>query len=569
MAIQLIINREWGLAKNENPNQGAFIIDELTELVEEAVLKEFERIAERGGVLGAMETGYQRGKIQEESMHYEMLKHTGEYPIVGVNTFRNPHGDPVPQTARAGALDRRREAVAAQAPGRLPRPPRGRGAGHAQAPAGGGDREPQRVRGADGRRARAARSARSRTRCSRSAGSTGAACRRHAMGPLSGLRVLEFEAIGPAPFGAMLLADMGADVLLVDRPTDSQLGLGRERHVDVMLRGRRSVTLDLKSAGGAEAARLLADRADVVVEGFRPGVMERLGLGPDQLLESNPRLVYARMTGWGQEGPLAARAGHDINYIALTGALHAIGRAGESPVPPLNLVGDFGGGGMMLAFGIACAVIEARASGRGQVVDTAMVDGAALLSTMFAGMLASGRWSEERGANALDGGAPWYDTYVTLDGKYVAIGAIEPKFYSELIQRLGLGDADLPTQHERPRWPELRAAFATAFASKTRDEWCSAFAGSDACFAPVLTFSEARADPHALARGAYQRVGDIDQPAVAPRFMRTPGATRGAPPQRGEGGHEALESWGFDADAIGRLEGLGLGLGSAGDPRRA
>ncbi len=381
------------------------------------------------------------------------------------------------------------------------------------------------------------------------------------MGPLTGLRVLEFEAIGPAPFGAMMLADMGADVLLVDRPEDPELGLRRERRSDVMLRGRRSVTLDLKSAPCVEAARLLADRADVVVEGFRPGVMERLGLGPDVLLQRNPRLVYGRMTGWGQDGPLADRAGHDINYIALTGALHAIGRAGQAPVPPLNLVGDFGGGGMMLAFGIACAVIEARASGRGQVVDTAMVDGAALLSTMFAGLLANGSWTEERGQNILDSGAPWYDTYPTRDGKFVAIGAIEPKFYRELLQRLDLGDADLPAQHERRRWPELRAAFAEAFAAKTRDEWCRVFEGADACFAPVLTFSEARAEPHALARNAYQRIGDIDQPAVAPRFARTPGATRGAPPERGAGGREALAAWGFDGPAIGHLQELGLGLG--------
>jgi alpha-methylacyl-CoA racemase len=383
------------------------------------------------------------------------------------------------------------------------------------------------------------------------------------MGPLAGLRVLEFEAIGPAPFAAMMLADMGADVLLVDRASDARLGFGRERWYDVMMRGRRSVTLDLKSAGGGEAALLLAARADVVIEGLRPGVMERLGLGPDPLLARNPRLVYGRMTGWGQHGPLAERAGHDINYIALTGALHAMGRPGQPPAPPLNLVGDFGGGGMMLAFGIACAVIEARASGRGQVVDAAMVDGASLLSTMFAGMLASGNWSEQRGVNVLDGGAPWYDTYETKDGRFVAIGAIEPKFYRELLERLGLADTALPAQHDRTRWPELRTAFTRVFGSRTRDEWCAVFDGSDACFAPVLTFGEARSNPHAVARAAFADVGDIAQPAAAPRFSRTPGATRRPPPERGALGRDALKDWGFEAAEIERLAALGVGMTAA------
>ena len=380
------------------------------------------------------------------------------------------------------------------------------------------------------------------------------------MGPLTGLRVLEFEAIGPAPFGAMMLADMGADVLLVDRAEDARLGFGRDRWYDVMMRGRRSVTLDLKAAHGSQAALILAAKADVVIEGFRPGVMERLGLGPEVMLERNPRLVYGRMTGWGQHGPLAERAGHDINYIALTGALHAIGRAGEAPVPPLNLVGDFGGGGMLLAFGVACAVIEARTSGCGQVVDTAMVDGASLLATMFNGMLAAGQWTEERGTNMLDGGAPWYGTYRTRDGKFVAIGAIEPKFYRELIERLGLADAGLPAQFDRARWPELQAVFALRFGERTRDDWCAAFEGSDACFAPVLTFSEARTHPHAIARDAFQKIGRIDQPAVAPRFQRTPGATRGAPPERGAHGREALADWGFSAVEVEHLASLGLGM---------
>jgi alpha-methylacyl-CoA racemase len=380
------------------------------------------------------------------------------------------------------------------------------------------------------------------------------------VGPLSGLRVLEFEAIGPGPFAAMMLADMGADVLLVDRPSASDLGLERERRHDVMLRGRRSVTLDLKSPGGAEAALRLAEKADAIVEGFRPGVMERLGLGPEAMLARNPRLVYGRMTGWGQEGPLAPRAGHDINYIALSGVLHAIGRAGEAPVPPLNLVGDFGGGGLLLAFGIACGVIEARAGGRGQVVDAAMVDGASLLATMFSGMLASGQWSEARGANALDSGAPWYDTYETRDGKYVAVGAIEPKFYATLLERLGLDPAALPGQHDRTGWPALRQCLAERFASRTRDDWCAAFEGADACFAPVLTFTEARHDAHRVARGGTIEIGGIAQPAPAPRFARTPGRVRRPPPERGDGGGGALRDWGFAPAAIDELVALGLGL---------
>jgi alpha-methylacyl-CoA racemase len=380
------------------------------------------------------------------------------------------------------------------------------------------------------------------------------------MGPLAGVKVLEFEAIGPGPFCAMMLADMGADVLLVDRPSDPRLGFDRDRRTDAMLRGRRSVTLDLKSPDGVAAALALAARADAVIEGFRPGVMERLGLGPDVLLARNPKLVYGRMTGWGQDGPLAARAGHDINYIALSGALHAIGRAGSAPVPPLNLVGDFGGGGMLLAFGIACALLEAQRSGTGQVVDAAMVEGASLLATMFAGMLAAGRWSDVRGENVLDSGAPWYDSYETRDGRFVAIGSIEPKFYAELLARLGLAGEKLPEQNDRSGWPVLRRRFAEVFRSKTRDEWSAAFEGSDACFAPVLTFAEAREHPHNRARRAYVTVGDVPQPAPAPRFSRTPGAVRGAPPERGAHGRAALADWGFSSAEIERLASLGLGF---------
>ncbi len=380
------------------------------------------------------------------------------------------------------------------------------------------------------------------------------------MGPLEGIRVIEFEAIGPGPFAGMLLADMGADVLLVDRAQESELGLKRERWMDVMMRGKRSVTLDLKSERGREAALRLASRADILIEGFRPGVMERLGLGPEPALARNPRLVYGRMTGWGQDGPLASRAGHDINYIALAGVLSAFGRQGEAPVPPLNLVGDCGGGGMLLAFGVACALLEARRSGKGQVVDAAMVEGASLLGTMFAGLLAANRWREERGTNVLDTGAPWYEVYETRDGKHVAIGAIEEKFFADLTERLGL--KDVPPQHDPKRWPEMREIFARTFRSKTRDQWCAIFEGSDACFAPVLSFSEARRHPHNVARRAFLSVAGVEQPAPAPRYSRTPGGVRNAPPERGEGGREALEDWGFGADDIRMLRGLGLGFRS-------
>jgi alpha-methylacyl-CoA racemase len=379
------------------------------------------------------------------------------------------------------------------------------------------------------------------------------------MGPLAGTRVLEFEAIGPAPFAGMLLADMGADVLVVDRPQSSDLGLTRERWYDVMMRGKRSVMLDLKNASSRGVILELLGRADVLIEGFRPGVMERLGLGPDAALAANPRLVYGRMTGWGQEGPLAARAGHDINYIALAGVLNAFGRKDEAPVPPLNLVGDFGGGGMLLGFGVACALLEARASGKGQVVDAAMVDGASLLASMFSGFLASNNWSEDRGVNILDTGAPWYDVYETKDGKYVSIGAIEAKFYDELLSRLQLERQGLPAQQDRARWPELREVFRRAFQGKTRDEWCRVFEGSDACFAPVLSFSEARSHAHALARGAFVDSSNVKQPAPAPRFSRTPGAVRRGPPERGAGGGEALRDWGFGTRDAERLRSLGLG----------
>jgi alpha-methylacyl-CoA racemase len=378
------------------------------------------------------------------------------------------------------------------------------------------------------------------------------------MGPLAGIRVLEFESIGPAPFAGMLLADMGADVLVIDRPANTDLGLKRERWYDVMMRGKRSVTLDLKKKESAEAALQLLTRADCLIEGMRPGVMERLGLGPQRVLERNPKLVYGRMTGWGQDGPLAPRAGHDINYIALAGVLHAFGRKGEAPVPPLNLVGDFGGGGMLLGFGVACALLEAARSGRGQVVDAAMVEGASLLGAMFAGFLKAGSWSEARGENILDTGAPWYNVYETKDGKHISIGSIETRFYEELLQKLGVPDLG---QHDRKRWPEMRELFAKIFKTKSRDEWCRIFEGSDACFAPVLSWSEARRDAHNVARRSFTEVASVEQPSPAPRFSRTPGAVRRAPPERGEGGRRALQDWGFEPDHITKLSKLGLGMG--------
>ena len=378
------------------------------------------------------------------------------------------------------------------------------------------------------------------------------------MGPLSGLRILELEAIGPVPFCGMMLSDMGADVLVIDRTTDPGLGVPRQRWNDVMMRGRRSVMLDLKSPDGVEAALRLAEKADALIEGFRPGVMERLGLGPDMVLARNPKLVYGRMTGWGQAGPLAKSVGHDIDYIALSGVLNAIGRSDSGPVPPLNLVGDFGGGGMMLAFGIACGIIEARSSGRGQVVDAAMVDGASSLAAMFHGMIAAGRWTTERASNMLDSGAPWYDTYPARDGRWLALGAIEPQFYKALLRGLGLdSDPTLPPQHDRARWPELRTRFAAVVATKTVDEWMAIFDGTDACVAPVLSFTEARTHPHAVARNAFIDVGGVVQPAPAPRFDRTPGAVQGPPPERGHRGREALADWGFSDDDVAALASLG------------
>jgi alpha-methylacyl-CoA racemase len=379
-------------------------------------------------------------------------------------------------------------------------------------------------------------------------------------GPLAGLRVIEMAGIGPAPFCAMLLADMGAEVVRIDRREPVDLGLpGRQdRKFEVLLRGRRSVAVDLKSAEGRGVVLRLVERADALIEGFRPGVMERLGLGPDACLARNNKLVYGRMTGFGQTGPLAAAAGHDIDYIALTGALGAIGPTGGKPVPPLNLVGDFGGGAMFLAFGVVAALFEASRSGRGQVVDAAMVDGAAYLSAMFYGLVAAGKWSLDRGANALDGGAPWYDTYETSDGGYMAVGAIEGRFYAELIAKLGFADTILPDQHDRAGWPELRARFTDAFANRTRAEWEILFKDSDACVAPVLSLAEAHAHPYNADRGVFLVRDGVPQPAPAPRFSRTKPSAGAAPGEIGADTEAVLTSWGIPSAEVAALKSAGI-----------
>jgi len=344
-------------------------------------------------------------------------------------------------------------------------------------------------------------------------------------GPLSGIRVVELAGLAPGPFGCMILADLGADVIQVDRPGDR----GIAAPPGPMQRGRRTVELDLKSPAGLDDLLRLVARADVLVEGYRPGVAERLGFGPATCEKINPRLVYARMTGWGQDGPLAARAGHDIDYIAVAGALEPIGRAGERPHAPLNLIGDFAGGGMLLAVGVLAALLERERSGCGQVVDAAMVDGSALLMAFVHGMLNGGLWPFPRGANMLDGGAPFYDTYETSDGGYVAVGALEPAFYTALLDGLGLAGAGLPDQHDRGQWPVLRARFEAAFKSRTRAAGTEVFAGSDACVAPVLSPLEAPAHPHNRARNTFVPVGGVPQPAPAPRFTRTPPSVPGPP----------------------------------------
>ena len=378
------------------------------------------------------------------------------------------------------------------------------------------------------------------------------------MGALSGYRIIEFAGIGPAPMCAMLLSDMGAEVLLIDRTASAGLGIAMQPKYNLLNRGRRSVALDLKRPEAAEVIFRLIERADALIEGFRPGVMERLGIGPDRCLARNPRLVYGRMTGWGQEGPLAHAAGHDINYIALIGALHSVGRKGQAPVPPLNLVGDFGGGALYLALGVVAGLLEAQKSGKGQVVDTAMVDGAASLMTAIYGMHGAGIWNNNLGENILDTGAHYYEVYETKDGKHVAIGSIEVKFYEELLRLSGLKGEKLPEQNDRSAWPAMKERLAAIFRTKSRDEWCRIMEGSEICFAPVLSMEEAPRHPHNRHRRTFVEDDGVVQPAPAPRFSRTPSAIQRPPAKPGEHTEEALHDWGFGPEELKRLAAAGV-----------
>ncbi len=377
------------------------------------------------------------------------------------------------------------------------------------------------------------------------------------MGTLDGVKIVEMAGIGPAPMGAMLLADMGADVLRIDRIQSSGLGIPMEPRFSVLERGRRSLAIDLKNPEGIEAVLRLTDQADALIEGFRPGVMERLGLGPDVCLGRNPRLVYGRVTGWGQEGPLAHAAGHDLNYIALAGVAHSIGRKGQPPTPPLNVVGDFGGGALYIALGVVAALFEAKNSGQGQVVDAAMVDGAASLLSAIYGMRAGGVQTDERGENILDSGAHFYDSYETSDGKYVSIASIEPKFYAILLEKTGLERETLPDQMDRAQWPALKERVAALIRTKTRDEWCEIMEGTDICFAPVLSMEEAPHHPHAVARDAFVEIEGVPQPAPAPRFSRTPSAVQKPPSAHGADTEAGLRDWGFSAGEIADLRDTG------------
>lgn len=380
-------------------------------------------------------------------------------------------------------------------------------------------------------------------------------------GPLSGIKIIEMVGIGPCPFAAMMLADMGAEVIRIDRKTkpgaDNPFPMLGTKY-DVMARGRRSLALDLKHPQAREVVLQLVEQADILIEGFRPGVMERLGLGPDACLERNAKLVYGRITGWGQTGPLAQAAGHDLNYIALSGMLHAMGRADSPPSPPLNLVGDFGGGAMMLAFGVVCAALEARTSGKGQVVDAAMTDGSALLGAMMYGLRAFGSWRDEREANMLDGGAPFYDTYACRDGKYLSVGAIEPQFYAQLLALSGASDPEFAKQWSQSRWPQLKDKFAALFATRTRDDWCALLEGTDACVAPVLDMAEAPLHPHNRARSSFIEIDGVTQPAPAPRFSRTVPEAGAAAATPGQHSATVLADWGWSLEAIETLRSAGV-----------
>ncbi len=368
-------------------------------------------------------------------------------------------------------------------------------------------------------------------------------------GPLDGAKVIELAGLGPGPFAAMLLADLGADVVRIDRPGRPNANA----RVYAMHRGRRSIAVDLKHPDGREIVLRLVERSDALIEGRRPGVTERLGLGPDDCLGRNPRLIYGRMTGWGQDGPLASTAGHDIDYIGLSGALGACARRGERPLPPVNMIGDFGGGGTFLALGIVAAMWEAKRSGKGQVVDAAMVDGSAVLTTMMHGLMAQGRWRDEPGVNFADTGSPYYEVYECADGRYVGVGAIEAPFYDELVRGLGLADAGLPDRRDEKNWPALKDRFAAVFRTRTRDEWAEHFAGTDACVAPVLSLTEAPRHPHNVTRGTFVEHGGIVQPAPAPRFSRTPNALVRTPPAPGDDTQEILDELGYGPDDIERL----------------
>ena len=377
------------------------------------------------------------------------------------------------------------------------------------------------------------------------------------MGPLSGVKIVELAGIGPGPFAGMLLSDMGADIVRVDRAQQVNPASFGKPNLEPLYRGRRSIGVDLKNPEGVELVLRLVEQADALFEGFRPGVTERLGLGPDVCLARNPKLVYGRMTGWGQDGPMAQAAGHDINYIALAGALAHFGREGSKPTPPINLVGDFGGGGMFMAFGVVCGILEARASGKGQVIDVAMVDGSAILMSMMWGLKKIGAWNEALGVNFLDTGAPFYDTYETADSKFISLGSLEPQFYAELVNRLGLADDGLPAQMDRTGWATLRERFTKLFKTKTRDEWDEILRGSDACYAPVLTMSEAVNDEHIKARNTIIERGGVEQPAPAPRFSRTAPEVERDAPWPGQHTDEALRDWGVGDSEVAKLREAG------------
>jgi alpha-methylacyl-CoA racemase len=381
------------------------------------------------------------------------------------------------------------------------------------------------------------------------------------MGPLSGTKIIEIAGIGPGPFCGMMLSDMGAEVLRVNRVTAKPSRI-LPPEKDILARGRRVITVDLRRPEGVDLVLRLCQKADAIFEGFRPGVAEKIGIGPEACLARNPKIVYGRMTGWGQDGPLSKAAGHDINYISLSGALHAIGRKGERPVPPLNLIGDFGGGGMFLAFGIVCGLLEAQKSKQGQVVDAAMIDGSAALMAMFFSMMHVGLFKTERGTNLLDTGAHFYDVYETKDGKYVSIGSIEPQFYAELIQKAELDPQIFAEQLNISKWPDYKEKLIEIFKTKTRDEWCAVMEGSDVCFAPVLSIAEAPNHPHNQSRGTFVTVNDVLQPAPAPRFSRTPTGLRARAEKEGQDPSTILADYGFNDGEIRKLLDQGVVSGN-------